>query len=797
MESANLDDNATVGRDKIVIGDIAGSIAAIGAGAQVIVNQVERALTDPEVARQVEQLDRERLSKAVATYVGRLRDKAEEAASRPALGNPYKGLIQYDIDDAALFYGREAAIQAVFDRLERGPLTVLHAESGAGKTSLIKAGIVPHLLAAGRAPLYVRPYKTPVARAIKQGLMAQADLTPNLIQASLYDFVRWVTLMLLGQELVIILDQFEEVFLEQSPEDRTDLASQIALCLDDSLLPARWIISLRADQVSRLSTFREIKQPLANEYLLEPFTPDNAREIITVPARQRGVVYEAGLADRIIGELDQAGISPSQLQLVCSTLFDSLDSQQQITHAMYNAANGAKGILGSYLDIVLKRRVVPEHRQAAQRLLEALISSNRRRVPRARDELVRELGIQGISEATVTTLLNQLVESRLLNVEQQVALTYELVHDYLVDRIELDQATLDRKRAQELLDRATQDYEQNKRLLISLDRIEFIEKHGESLALGTDQLDLLFRSALNAGRSCQTWRDYAIHHQRTGVLADRWTAELVEGPGPTIQLLAILADAEAVSQLTRLIESHAPSDQDNPLRRSTPVQLRALIALAKMDCREAETHLAELTPDGYSFVPGGQPGDITVDERQAQLPSFWIARAPVRVQDWQAFMDSGAYARLDYWMDAERRTTAPAGWQHQLENLEQPVCHLTWYDAMAYAAWKAETTSLPVELPTETEWDKAGEAQDMTSSVLEWTRTEYRASAYRPEDGDDEVTSDHPRVLSSRAKDAPATRRFSLDPAAALDNTGCRMCLRVVPLTSQKAVLPASEQALD
>jgi len=771
--------------DSFTTGDISGSIAAIGNGAQVILNRVERALTEPEVARQVEELDRERLSKAVTTHVSRLWDKARQAQDRPAHGNPYKGLLQYDIEDTALFYGRSTAIAAVLSCLQRGPLTVLHAESGAGKTSLIKAGIVPRLLANGHVPLYVRPYKTPVARAIKQGLMAQADLTPNLIQASLYDFVRWVALMLLGQELVIILDQFEEVFMEQSQEDRTELASQIAPCLDDSLLSARWIISLRADQVSRLSTFREIKQPLANEYLLEPFTPNDAREIITVPAQQRGVNYEAGLVDRIIGELDQAGISPSQLQLICSTLFDGLDSQKQISHAMYDAANGAKGILGGYLDIVLTRHVVPEHRQAAQWLLEALISSNRRRVPRARDELVRELGMQGISEATVTALLNQLVESRLLNVEEQVSPTFELVHECLVDRIELDQATLDRKRAQELLDRATQDYLQNKRLLITADRIEFIEKHGQSLALGTDQLDLLFHSAVNAGRPCQAWRDYAIHHQRTGALVERWTAELIDEPGAAIQLLATLADAEAVSRLKRLIESQTPGGQDNPLRHSTPVQRRAMIALAKMDCHEARAYLAGLTPDGYRFVPTGQPeGDKIVDELLTQLPSFWIARVPVTVRDWQAFIDAGAYARPDYWMEAGRRTTAPAGWRHQPENLEQPVCHLTWYDAMAYAAWQAEATSLPVELPTEAEWDKANEAQDMTSSVLEWTRTEHGASTLRADEGGEGIGSDQPRVLCGRTSDA-RTRRYGLDPALALDNTGCRMCLRVVPLTSE------------
>jgi len=777
MESADLDRNSPVWRDKIVTGDISGSNIAIGAGAQSIVNYITQALSQVEEAEKAAAFEQKRLGDAVKTYVQDLQAQAEQAQEKLGRGNPYKGLLAYEFGDAALLYGRSAAIKAVLDCLERGRLTVLQADSGVGKTSLLKAGIRPRLLAEGQVSLYIRFQNKPVDEAIRRNLIVQLEQVPRLSTASLHDFLRLVTDLLGGRRLVVILDQFEEIFALQSEALRDGFVTKLAECLDDDLLPVWWILALRSESFGQLSTFQpQIKQPFANEYLLRAFTPDDAREIIVEPARPWNVTYETGLVERIIRELDQGGVPPPQLQLVCSVLFADLNGRQQITHAMYDDAGGASTILRNYLNHVLTHDVPPQQRQAALQLLEALVTSDKHRIPRTHDELVKKLTRQGIEEKTIDDLLRQLTESRLLRVAEQAELTYELVHDYLAEKLEIDPAAKERMIAQELLDRANQDYQQTKRSLISADRLERIEKQAQFLNLSIDELDLLFRSALAGQRSCEIWKSQAQNSGQVDALAGRWVMALEDETQAeaAIESLVSLSDPEAVSHLKRLIESQTPSGQDNPLLHSAPVQRRALIALAKMGCPEAKAYLAGLTLEGYRFVPTGQPeGDKTVDERLVQLPSFWIAHAPVMVQDWLAFMDAGAYVQPDYWKESGRRTTAPAGWQHQLENLEQPVGHLTWYDAMAHAVWKAEATSLPVELPTEAEWDKANQAQDMTSKVLEWTCAQH---------GSKEISGDQPQALCNKTSD-PGTRRYALDPALALSNSGCRMCLRIVPLT--------------
>jgi len=860
----NINEGDRVGGDKITVGDISGSIAAIGAGARVIYQYVERALTDVEVLEQVEAFDRKRLAQAVTDYVEHLQRKAEEAQGQSGRGNPYKALLEYDIDDAALFYGRSVAIEALLDHLERDALTVLHAESGAGKTSLLRAGIMPRLLANGHVPLYVRSRATPAHHAVKRALLPQSQQTPNLATASLYDFLRQVTELLGGKRLVVMLDQFEDVFAEQDEKTRASFVEQLAACLDDDLLPVCWILALRGEWLTQLATFQPpLQHPFANQYLLRTFDDDEAREVIVEPARRRGVTYEPGLADRLVEDLPQKGkIDPPHLQLVCTSLFEQLNGQTRITHAMYEQAGETRGILRSYLERVLSSNVPRERRQAARQLLEALVTSKKRRASRTRDDLVRELAIQGISEKTVDTLLSQLVESRLLRVEEQEAnLTYELVHDYLLEQIEIDPEVQTRKAAQELLEREVQAYEQYDRTRVSADRLDIIEPHREHLALSADAFDLLFRSALALGRPLRLWRDSAVRHGLTAALAERWTSELEDEAkaGIAINLLASLSDTAVVSRLADFVASRSPEGQRVSLDRLLPSQRKALIALAHMECKEAEAYLRKLTPDGFCFVPAGsfEMGSGERPDEQpkhsVRLPAFWMDHSPVTVADWQRFIEARAYVQPRYWVQSGGagmgHRPAPAEWQAQQDREDHPVCNLTWYEAMAYAAWLAETSGLPVALPTEAEWEKAagwdlelgqarpypwGEvpdatccnvqesgvkdttpvghcspagdspcgAQDMAGNVLEWTCSEYRPYPYHSDDGREAVSSDRPRVLRGGAfnrsiNEARCAYRHLLDPAIGLSSTGCRVCLRLVPLTAEEGECAANDQAPD
>lgn len=131
-----------VGRDKIV---------------NNIQNIVQRALTAAEAAEQAQAIEAKRLAQGVSIFLERLQNRASETPNTTDT-NPYKGLLEYRLSDAELFFGREEAIRDLLRQLQRSTLTVLHSESGAGKTSLLQAGISPRLIAAGHLPVYLRPY---------------------------------------------------------------------------------------------------------------------------------------------------------------------------------------------------------------------------------------------------------------------------------------------------------------------------------------------------------------------------------------------------------------------------------------------------------------------------------------------------------------------------------------------------------------------------------------------------------------------------------------------------------------
>jgi formylglycine-generating enzyme required for sulfatase activity len=83
--------------------------------------------------------------------------------------------------------------------------------------------------------------------------------------------------------------------------------------------------------------------------------------------------------------------------------------------------------------------------------------------------------------------------------------------------------------------------------------------------------------------------------------------------------------------------------------------------------------------------------------------------------------------------------------------------------------------------------------QGMAGNVLEWTRTKYRPYAYHPDDGREEVLGEGSRVLRGGAfnlpiDDARTTRRHTLDPEIGLNNTGCRLCLRLTPPDFRKRI---------
>jgi len=580
-----------VGRDKIV---------------NNIQNLIQRALTAAEEAAQEQSLETQKLAQGVSAFVQRLQAAARDIQDIE-VGRPYKGLLEYRLSDAQIFFGRSQAIRNLLQHIAQGRLTVLHAESGAGKTSLVQAGILPRLISAGHLPLYLRPYDLEPSLAVKRAFISDPSLTPLLSSSPLRDFLRQVCDVLGPQtRLYIFLDQFEEFFTQLKPQGRAEFARELAECLDDEGLNVRWILSMRAEFFGNLTGLRPfVQNPFQNEYRLNHLTRDEAREVITAPAERHQLKYEDGLVDSLLSDLATGAdvLPPPQIQLVCSALYESLKSgENTITRALYNANGGAAGILRSHLERVLKRGLPPEQRVIAQRSLEALITADARRLLRTRDDLLAELNAgqpKPISAEALGAVLEHLVQNNLLHTreapsgestfEAASGLAYELAHDFLLEQIKVDPAVQARKAAQEILDQEVRAY-QRYGTFLNADKLAILKVQQENLSL-TDAARELIQKSEQRLRQQQRIFAGSIGAAVIGVLVALLAFGLALNAGRQ-QGIAVstqrAAQTEAADAAVQMAEAENAA-QAAQVQQATSVAQAADAATREIEARKGET----------------------------------------------------------------------------------------------------------------------------------------------------------------------------------------------------------------
>lgn len=501
-----------IGQDKIIVGDVLGSYTAIGKGAQVIVKQTTSYAEELDAHKRAA---KRRLARAIQQKVQRFANLVETKPTITVSRNPYKSLLNYTIEDAAIFYGRDEEIKALLQRMERSHLTVLHAESGAGKTSLLEAGVASRLLADGHLPLLVRPHNRDPALAIKQSLLLDVETDPilkPLAQATLAGFLAMVCEQLSKQTVYILLDQFEEFFIELSPNKQSDFAQALKRCIEGNDLNVRFLLSLRKEYLSDLRKLRPfIANPFANELGIDSFSLTQAFAVITAPALAKGIYYEDKLAEKIIVDLqdEKEQLKPPQLQIVCSSLFEMLHTDEtMITHNLYQEMGEAKGILRNHLQNVLNNNIPANLRSKAAKVLDALLTSDNRRILRSKKSLAEMLAEQDVSAQDIDQILTELFQNRLIRREEGVSgFSYELAHEYLVTEIRQSPESKARKAAMELLERELANWH-DVGALMRPETLRVIAAQRDVLPLERDAPELLVKSAFENLEDVGGWLSF-------------------------------------------------------------------------------------------------------------------------------------------------------------------------------------------------------------------------------------------------------------------------------------------------
>jgi hypothetical protein len=381
---------------------------------------------------------------------------------------PYIGLRPYSENERTLFFGREQDAQFLVNKILSAPLTLVYGMSGVGKSSLLRARVVPDLRSpevADALVVYLFDCWTEpdIEKAIKEEIANAVGLRENAPSPSdtLLDWARHANNEL-GKSLVLILDQFEQFLLLRAGHLdplRRELAALVRAKAD-----AYVVLALREEFLASLEVFtHDIVKIYDSMYRLEHLSDEGAREAIVCPAQKYGVAVEPDLANALITDvkapastevvegigsvLGEASIELPILQIVCQQLWKNRDpaSPASLTKATYDDLDQRTGIIATYV-AELTRGLKPDERDDAAAILHWLAPRSGLKRTYMTDELIEATGLPA---ERVSKLLRHFEKNYVLRPRPTAAgARYELHHDAFakVLRQWIDECLADRRR---------------------------------------------------------------------------------------------------------------------------------------------------------------------------------------------------------------------------------------------------------------------------------------------------------------------------------------------------------------
>jgi DNA-binding winged helix-turn-helix (wHTH) protein len=438
----------------------------------------------------------------------------ENGAWSRAPSRPYKFLDYYTEQDASLFFGRMPEVEAICSQILAHRSFILHGRSGVGKSSIIRAGLMPRLRLENHHVFVIRSFTDPLqqmASALAQVTGVDA-LSHNALpheQASLAELVESADRLLPARFVIFFLDQFEEFFSLLSEEARKNFLDAIADLVARESFPLRLVFALREDMLAEMSQVKPaIPEIFHHEYRLKRLSREQAALAITEPANAVGCKYEAHLVERLLDDLsDEGSIDPPQLQIVCDNLYDSRCAGGKLNLSIYERLGGASQILAGYLERVL-RRFNAGDLQVVKNILTAMISAEGQRLVLRASELDARIKVRAGDGATrIEQLIDELIAARVVRRRSQEGESWlELAHDFLTPEVSrwLTADDFALKQARGVIERAMENYRAHE-LLIDVDALDLLLPFGKQLSLTGQEADLLMVSLLNRARPAPEW----------------------------------------------------------------------------------------------------------------------------------------------------------------------------------------------------------------------------------------------------------------------------------------------------
>jgi WD40 repeat protein len=335
---------------------------------------------------------------------------------------PFKGLASFEPVDADYFFGRERLVAELVARLVGAGFVGIVGPSGSGKSSVLRAGLLP-ALAGGVLPgsggwrrLLLRPGERPLEELRRVLMSGAKDPLAEALDA-----------LPANARLLLAVDQLEELFTAcRSDAERAAFADTLARAAADPDGRAIVVVALRADFYGRFAAYPGFAELLGgNQVLVGPMQASELRRAVELPAGQVGLLVESELADALVGDVEG---EPGALPLLSTALLELWQKRQDntLTLAAYRESGGVHGAVARLAEGTYAR-IPDERRPIVRALMLRLVGEGegdavvRRRAPLA------EFDLEG--DRWGADVLATLADSRLVTVSEG---SVEVAHEALL-----------------------------------------------------------------------------------------------------------------------------------------------------------------------------------------------------------------------------------------------------------------------------------------------------------------------------------------------------------------------------
>lgn len=344
--------------------------------------------------------------------------------------NPFRGLMSFDEAHAQDFFGREDEVAELTELLREKPILPLIGASGAGKSSIVRAGILPRLRdQTAYEVIWFRPGAKPlealahaldiIVDDLRQGLLSDPTYLAKALRERAHQR---------RSHVLLFVDQLEEAVTLSNDVAVQDLfLAALACAADDFQDPVRVILTLRDDFVGKVASTQAMRLALRGSVVLRAPSPESLRETILGPLAMRGYrVDDPRLVDEMVAAVDINGGLPL-LQFTARLLWDKRDREQKlIRYADYIALGGVAGALATHADAVMAG-FSENSLSLVRELFLRMVTENRTRRLLDETELAADFGDEAVQ------LLRRFVDARLvLRRRIDTGAHYEIAHEALI-----------------------------------------------------------------------------------------------------------------------------------------------------------------------------------------------------------------------------------------------------------------------------------------------------------------------------------------------------------------------------